>query len=146
MALAQTVGGVRQYNNLISLMDNYEQFQELVQESSQSDGYLQGQADKYAESWEAAANRLEAAWQGIYDQIIDDKFFIKLTNFLTGIVNFIGDIIDGLGGLKGLIPFIVMAVTSINPDKTALGLEKIVQELINFKNALDGTQKSISLS
>lgn len=42
-------------------MDNYEQFQELVQESSQSDGYLQGQADKYAESWEAAANRLEAA-------------------------------------------------------------------------------------
>lgn len=61
VALAQTVGGVRQYNNLISLMDNYEQFQELVSEASGSEGYLNHQAEIYAESWEAAANRVEAA-------------------------------------------------------------------------------------
>lgn len=61
VALAQTVGGVRQYNNLISLMDNYTQFQELVSGAEGSSGYLQSQADEYAESWEAAKNRLEAA-------------------------------------------------------------------------------------
>lgn len=138
VALAQTVGGVRQYNNLISLMDNYERFQELVQETQGSDGYLQHQAEIYAESWEGAQNRLTAAWQGIYDQIIDDKFFIKLTNFLTFVVNTIGEIIDGMGGLKGVIPFIVMAITSANPEKTALGIEKVVQELRNLKDALTG--------
>ncbi len=50
VALAQTVGGVRQYNNLISLMDNYERFQELVAGAQGSEGYLQKQADIYAES------------------------------------------------------------------------------------------------
>lgn len=99
VALAQTVGGVRQYNNLISLMDNYEQFQELVSEASGSEGYLNHQAEIYAESWEAAANRVEAAWQGLYQQLIDDKFFIALTNGLAGIVNGITKIVDGLGGI-----------------------------------------------
>lgn len=61
VALAQTVGGVRQYNNLISLMDNYERFQELVQDSYDSTGYLNTQADKYADSWEGASNRVRAA-------------------------------------------------------------------------------------
>jgi hypothetical protein len=31
-------------------MDNYEKFQELVQDASNSEGYLQYQADIYAES------------------------------------------------------------------------------------------------
>lgn len=49
-ALAQTVGGVRQYNNLITLMDHFEEFEELVAGSQGSDGYLQNQADEYADS------------------------------------------------------------------------------------------------
>ena len=61
VALAQTVGGVRQYNNLISLMDNYERFQELTSEAAGSEGYLNHQAEIYADSWEAAGNRLQAA-------------------------------------------------------------------------------------
>lgn len=142
VALAQTVGGVRQYNNLISLMDNYEKFQELVAETGGSEGFLQEQADKYAESWEGAKNRLTAAWQGIYQQILDDKFFINLTKFLTFIVNTIGDIIDGMGGLKGIVPFFIAMFTSINPEKTALGIEKLVQELKYLKEALTGVTTS----
>ena len=142
VALAQTVGGVRQYNNLISLMDNYEKFQELVAETGGSEGFLQEQADKYAESWEGAKNRLTAAWQGIYQQILDDKFFINLTKFLTFIVNTIGDIIDGMGGLKGMVPFFIAMFTSINPEKTALGIEKLVQELKYLKEALTGVTTS----
>jgi hypothetical protein len=144
-ALAQTVGGVRQYNNLISLMDNYERFQELVTGARGSEGYLQNQADEYAESWEAAKDRLAAAWQGIYDQIIDDKFIIKLTDFLTFLVDTIGDVIEGLGGLKGVIPFIINLVTTFKPEQTAVGISKVVQELHNFKAALDGTQQALNI-
>lgn len=63
--MAQTVGGVRQYNNLISLMDNYEKFQQLVLEASGSEGYLQHQADIYAESWQAASNNIRTSWEKI---------------------------------------------------------------------------------
>jgi len=54
MALAQTVGGVRQYNNLIALMDNWDFMQENLATARGSEGALQEQADIYAESWEAA--------------------------------------------------------------------------------------------
>ena len=42
-------------------MDNYERFQELVKDSQDSEGYLQHQAEIYAESWEGASNRARAA-------------------------------------------------------------------------------------
>ena len=138
VALAQTVGGVRQYNNLISLMDNYEKFQELVQDSSNSTGYLQYQADIYADSWEGAKNRVTAAWQELYSLLLDDKFFIKLTNFLEKSVNFISDIIKGMGGLKGLIPTFISLFTSINPTDTALGLEKVTNQVLALGRALTG--------
>jgi hypothetical protein len=54
VALAQTVAGVRQYNQLVSLMDNYDAFQGNVDISKNAEGTLDGQADIYAESWEAA--------------------------------------------------------------------------------------------
>lgn len=50
IATAQTVGGVRQYNNLISLMDNYDFFQTLVDDAKNSAGYLDVQAKDYADS------------------------------------------------------------------------------------------------
>jgi len=54
MALAQTVGGVRQYTNLIALMDNWDFMQENLATAKGAEGTLQKQADIYAESWEAA--------------------------------------------------------------------------------------------
>lgn len=61
VAVAQTVGGVRQYNNLISLLDNYDYFKELVSNAKESEGYLQTQQDKYAASWEGANKRVKAS-------------------------------------------------------------------------------------
>jgi hypothetical protein len=145
VALAQTVGGVRQYNNLISLMDNYTQFQELVAGASSSTGYLGMQAEEYAESWEAAKNRLTAAWQGIYDQLIDDKFFIKVTDFFAGLVRFIGQIIEGAGGLRGVISLLVMGLSSLDPDKFANNLRQIKDTLLLIKDALTGVQESANI-
>ena len=54
MALAQTVAGVRQYTQLMALMNNWDYFKENVEVAEESTGTLQKQADIYAESWEAA--------------------------------------------------------------------------------------------
>ena len=56
VALAQTVAGVRQYTQLIALMDNFDFYQENLMSAQNSKGTLQEQADIYAESWEAARN------------------------------------------------------------------------------------------
>ena len=48
VALAQTVAGVRQYNQLIALMDNNEKYQKNLSAAQNSTGTLQEQADIYA--------------------------------------------------------------------------------------------------
>ena len=61
-----------------------------------------------------------------------------MTDFLTLLVKGIGNIIDGLGGLKGLLPMLVMAFTSFSPKDTAAGLEKLVAQFHDLKEAISG--------
>jgi len=83
LALAQTVAGVRQYTQLVALMDNWDYFQENLKVAYKSTGELNKQAEIYAESWEASGDRVQAAWEGIYDSLIDEEFFIKLNDLIT---------------------------------------------------------------
>lgn len=108
-ALAQTVAGTRQYNQLIALMDNWDFMKENLATAANSEGSLQEQADIYAESWEAARKRVQASAQAIYQDLLDDDFFIKMTDAFSGLLTIVDDMIDGLGGLKGVL----LAVASI---------------------------------
>lgn len=103
MALAQTVAGVRQYSQFMALMNNYDYFKENVQVARDSTGTLEKQADIYAESWEAAQKRVRAAAEGVYQDLLDDKFFISLNNGLADVISGLDDFIDKAGGLKTII-------------------------------------------
>ena len=103
MALAQTVAGVRQYNNLISLMDNWDFMQQNLQVAYNSEGTISEQADIYAESWEAAKNRTKAALEDIYQDLVSDKFFISMQNGITNTIKSINDLIEGLGGIQNIL-------------------------------------------
>lgn len=102
-SLAQTVAGTRQYTQLIALMDNWDFFKQNVNTARGSAGTLEAQAQIYAESWEAANKKVKASAEEIYSSLINDKFFIKLTNFFGDALNVLDNIIDGVGGLKGIL-------------------------------------------
>ena len=112
MALAQTVGGVRQYTNLIALMDHWDFMQENLTTARGSEGTLQQQADIYAESWEAAQKRVRAAAEDIYKSLLNDKFFIELNNGFADVLKQIGNIIEGIGGFKGVL--ITLGAVALN--------------------------------
>ena len=103
VAFATTVGGVRQYTNLIALMDSWDMMQENISTARGSEGTLQKQADIYAESWEAASKRVKASLESIYSTVIDDKFFISLNNGFADLLQGVKGFIDGFGGIKGII-------------------------------------------
>lgn len=108
VALAQTVAGVRQYNQLIALMENWnkgdsDSMVANLKTIANSEGALQKQADIYAESWEAAEKRVQAAAEGIYQSLLDDKFFINLTNGFANILNGLDAFIEGAGGVKSIL-------------------------------------------
>ena len=122
-ALAQTVGGVRNSNTLIAWMDNFDKFQENLNIARNADGALQEQADIYAQSWEAAQKRVKAAWQAIYQDLINDDFFIFILNGVEKVLHGVDSLIDSIGGLKGVLTTIGFAISTLFEQQIAKSLE-----------------------
>lgn len=135
IALAQTVAGVRQYNQFIALMDNWDFMQENLQTVAKASGTLDEQAQIYAESWEAAKKRVQAAAEGIYQDLLKDDFFIWLTDSFGSVLEFIDKIIDSLGGLSGVLPGIALLVNKIFGDKIIAGAQTLAHNLMNLTAA-----------
>ena len=140
IALAQTVGGVRQYTNLVALFDNWDKFQENLEVAYGSEGTLEEQADIYAESWEAAQKRVKAAWQGIFQDLIDDKFFIWMLNGLADILKGVDTLIDSLGGLPGVLSAIGAIAFSAFGEKMIPSIEKAQLQLSKILTPLGGKE------
>lgn len=135
IALAQTVAGVRQYTQFIALMDNWDFMQENLDTVAKASGTLDEQAQTYAESWEAARKRVQAAAEGIYQDLLKDDFFIWLTDAFGSILEFIDKIIDSLGGLSGVLPGIAILVNKIFGDKIIAGAQTLAHNLMNLTAA-----------
>lgn len=133
VALAQNVAGIRQWNQFAALMDNYDYFEKYKEMAETgSAGALQEQQDIYAESWEAARDRVTTAIQSIYMQLLDDKFFIKLTNIIADITDDLSKFIEGIGGLKTVLPLIGSLMISAFGDKMAKSLEDMTYNMRLF--------------
>lgn len=135
IALAQTVAGMRQYTQFIALMDNWDFMQENLDTVAKASGTLDEQAQIYAESWEAARKRVQAAAEGIYQDLLKDDFFIWLTDAFGSILEFIDKIIDSLGGLSGVLPGIAILVNKIFGDKIIAGAQTLAHNLMNLTAA-----------
>ena len=135
IALAQTVAGVRQYTQFIALMDNWDFMKENLNTVANATGTLDKQAEIYAESWEAAKKRVQAAAESIYQDLLKDDFFIWLTDGFGSIIGFIDKIIDSLGGLSGVLPGIALLVNKIFGDKIIAGAQTLAHNLMNLTAA-----------
>lgn len=113
MALAQTVGGVRQYAQLVALMDNWQTFQQNLVTARTAEGSLEKQAQIYAESWEASRDRVKAAAEDVYDSLINPKVFIDLDKMSQAVLKPLASILDGVGGLTGLLPIVAALMTKV---------------------------------
>ena len=103
VALAQTVAGQRQYAQFIALVDNYDKVLANQSLGENSSGTLNAQQEIFAEGWEAAAKRVKAALEEFYNSILDDKFFITILNGLEKVLIGVKSVVNGLGGLKGVL-------------------------------------------
>lgn len=137
VAVAQAVGGTRQYNQFIAIMDNWDYMQENVGVAQNSSGTLQRQADIYAESWEAARDRVKAAAEEIYASILDDKFFISITNGFGKFLDVINNIVTSLGGMRTIL----IAVMGLLSQKIAASLPNVFAGLT--EGAKNFTKKTI---
>lgn len=131
-AVAQTVAGTRQYAQFIAMMENWGDVEKNLQTAQGAEGTLQDQADIYAESWEAAQKRVKAAAQGVYQSILDDKFFIGLNNGFAKVVETIGEVVKGLGGMKGVLSSVGSIFLGYYAQKMPEALNNLKQNFMVF--------------
>ena len=149
-ALAQTVAGVRQYTQLVALMENWnngdgDSFQANLKTIADAEGTLDQQAEIYAQSWEAAEKRVKAAAEGVYQSLLNDKFFISVNNGFANLLSGIDAFIEGLGGVKPLLIGISSIFLSNFAHKIPQALENIRYnlQLLSPKGA-ENAYKNIS--
>lgn len=129
VALAQTVAGVRQYTQLIALMDNWDFMKENLETARNAIGTLNEQQKIYEESWEAANKRLKASFESLYTDLINDKFFIKFTDFLSDMVDGVDSFIDKIGGVKILLIGILGAVGQTLSSRIQPAIDNIINNI-----------------
>ena len=133
-ALAQTVAGTRQYTQLVSLMDNWnkgdeDSFVTNVATARGASGSLQEQADIYAESWEAARDRVTASAEEIYSALFEDEGFIKLTNSFADLLDMVGDFVQSIGGLNGVLTGLGFVMTKVFSQQMAQGFRDVAYNI-----------------
>ena len=134
VATAETVAGVRQYTQLMALMENWDigdadSFMANLKTIDNAEGTLQKQADIYAESWEAAEKRAKAAAEGIFQDLLDDKFFISLTDTFTNLLTGLDAFISGMGGVKTVLLGIGSIAMTIFANKLPTAIQTLKYNL-----------------
>ena len=140
ITVANTVGGVRQYTNLIALFDNFDKFKDNIQIAESSEGTLNKQAEIYAEGWEAARDRVKAAAEAIYSSLINDDFFIDVNDFIEKNLDGINNLIKALGGLPGVLSVVSTAFLTIFGPQLSSSIDNLIQRIRFF---FGYTQKEI---
>ena len=132
MALAQTVAGVRQYTQLMSLMNNYDAFKGNVFLAETSGGTLNNQAEIYAESWEAAQARVKAASEDFWDTLLNDDFFIDLLGIFEKLIVGVNSFTDSIGGVPGLISGIGIIASTVFGQQMAGTFDNLKLDLMTL--------------
>lgn len=129
VALAQAVGGVRQYTQFIALMDNWDFMKENLETAKNATGELQKQADIFAESWEAARKNVKASAEGITQSLIDEDFWIDATNGFADFLKVLDSVVKGLNGLKGILSILGVLAFKLYGNKMSNGIRTLAYNI-----------------
>lgn len=97
-------------------MENFDYFRENLSTAYGSSGELAEQAEIYAQSWEAAKDRVRAAAEDIYDSLVNPDFYKSVDNVLTPFLSGIATVIDSMGGMQGILATLAALMNKVYGD------------------------------
>ena len=132
VALAKNVAGIRQYTQLIALMDNYDFYKQNQDVAAGAEGTLEQQAEIYEQSWEAASKNVKASLESMYNVLIPTDFIVDFTNGLADVVSGFTEILDAAGGLRTILLMISSVVLSKFQASISVALNTGIEKAQNL--------------
>lgn len=143
VALAQTVAGVRQYNQLIALMDNWDTFGKNLQTAQSATGTLSRQQDTYMESTAAHLEKLGAATERLMSAFADKKGINELIDGLTSIVTLMSEVTESIGGGSNALLMLGSIGMQVFSTQIAHSLTTTINNLKLSKQGIDNLRQSL---
>lgn len=127
LAIAQLVGGTRQYGQFLTLMNNFDKYQDLLNSANIEDGStLEQQYESTLESIESKALNAGEAWSRAFGQLIDEDAVKGFYDILEGIGDLLGGFLDNVGGIRaGFVLLGTYLSSKIIPFLTQAGKQAI---------------------
>lgn len=100
-AVAGALGGVRQREGVVTLLENYDRYIELTKEAEESEGTANKKYEAYMDSLEAHLKELQNAWEKFVQQLEASPIIKGGIDFLTGIINNMDTLISLVSTLGG---------------------------------------------
>ena len=145
--IATTAAGSRQQSRFIAMMSDYSRTQELVSAAYNSTGASQEQFEKTLDSLDSKLTKLKNAWDQFAMGLANNEFIKGAIDVLTGLLNTINSIIDGISGGNGLAKSVLslgFAFSAFKLGKNFLGQSGIGAK---FRMALGkGTEKDAQVA
>ena len=140
IALAQNVAGVRQYSQLVALMDNWDTFKDNLQTATSATGALNKQQEIYMESIEAHLDKVGASAERVYKALTDTEGINSLLDTVSFAITGVANYIEAIGGSTGVLLKLGAIGSKVFGKQIAQGLSVTI---MNMKKA-DETAKQLN--
>lgn len=142
LAIAQLVGGTRQYGQFLTLMNNFDKYQDLLSSANVEDGStLEQQYEASLDSIESHAENAAESMRRAFGQIFDEEALKGIYSTIEGIGNLLGGLIDGVGGLPGILGIVATLISG----KITKGLIDATRSAKEFVSNLTPTQRAANI-
>lgn len=134
LAIAQIVGGTRQFGQFLALMNNFDTYLANLNSANSEIGAetLEAQYETALESIENKAVNTAEAWKRAFSNFYDENGIKTIIDLFGDLGNAVDDTLEAFGGLEGLFRLLLALGTTKMP-----GMIKNLSGLaINFKDSL----------
>ena len=107
IAIAEVVGGTRQYTQFLALMQNFDKYMGLLNSANNEDGTaLAEQYENSLNDIETAATNAGEAWSIAFSKVVDQDVLKSFYNIVEDLGTAFGTILENAGGLQGILLYL----------------------------------------
>ena len=129
VAIAEQMGGKRQWNQVLALFDNWEMYKDTLDTARDSTGALQEQQDIYMESTAAHLQAVRTAWEGVYGELMTSDNINTVADVFTHILETVKSVIQALGGVKPILTQVAGLMIQAFSNQIATNVVRIADNI-----------------
>lgn len=147
VAIAEQMGGKRQWNQILSLFDHWDDYKDTLVEATEATGSLDEQQEIYMDRVETHLQQVKTAWEGVYNQVFNEKDIIKVADAIKNILEGVETFLDTVGGFKPVLDMVITLMLQAFGPKMAQEVDRTFSNIKNvFANmGAEAAQRDITL-